>query len=287
MLLRGSNAVGYTNYPDNVVQHFVAGAAASAGIDVFRIFDSLNWVRNMRVAIEAVCEAGSSCEAAICYTGDILDPKRAKYDLKYYVELAKELEKAGCHILAIKDMAGLCKPCAAEMLFNALKRGDRRCPIHFHTHDTCGHRRRHRAGGGRSRGRHRRRGDGRDVGHHLAAQPGLDRRGAAPAPTRSRHRSRGASADRRSTGRRCARSTPPSKATSRARHCRGLSPRNARRPVHEPESSRPGRMGLETRWHEVAKAYRRGQPTVRRHRQGDAVLQGGRRHGPADGQPAT
>lgn len=137
MLLRASNAVGYTNYPDNVVQAFVE-EAAQAGIDVFRVFDSLNWPENMRVAMEAVLAApGAVCEAAICYTGDILDPRRTKYDLKYYVNLAKELEKMGAHILAIKDMAGVCKPPAARKLIETLKQ-EVGIPIHFHTHDTGG-----------------------------------------------------------------------------------------------------------------------------------------------------
>ena len=136
MLFRASNAVGYTSYPDNVVQAFVH-EAADAGMDIFRIFDSLNWVPNMRVAMEAVHKTGALCEPAICYTGDILDPKRSKYDLKYYVELAKELEKIGAHILAIKDMAGLCKPYAAELLVKTLKQ-EIGIPIHFHTHDTAG-----------------------------------------------------------------------------------------------------------------------------------------------------
>jgi pyruvate carboxylase len=136
MLLRASNAVGYTNYPDNVVRLFVK-EAAEAGIDVFRIFDSLNWIPNMRVSIEAVRETGALAEASICYTGDILDPNRSKYDLKYYVELAKELEKLGAHILAIKDMAGLCKPYAAELLVKTLKK-EIGIPIHFHTHDISG-----------------------------------------------------------------------------------------------------------------------------------------------------
>ena len=109
MLFRGSNAVGYSNYPENVVAGFVKHAAAS-GIDIFRIFDSLNYTPNLKVAMEAVQETHAICEAAICYTGDILDPKRDKYSLKYYVKLAKELEKMGAHILAIKDMAGLCRP---------------------------------------------------------------------------------------------------------------------------------------------------------------------------------
>ncbi len=135
MLLRGSNAVGYTNYPDNVVQEFVV-KAAEKGIDVFRIFDSLNWTKGMTVAMDAVRERTDAiCEAAMCYTGDILDPKRDKYPLKYYVELAKELEKMGAHILAIKDMAGLLKPFAAEKLIKALKK-EIGIPIHLHTHDT-------------------------------------------------------------------------------------------------------------------------------------------------------
>ncbi|RWB04754.1 MAG: pyruvate carboxylase [Mesorhizobium sp.] len=136
MLLRGANGVGYTNYPDNVVQHFVK-QAASGGIDLFRVFDCLNWVDNMRVAMDAVGAEGKLIEAAICYTGDILDPARAKYDLKYYVGLAKELQAAGAHIIAVKDMAGLLKPAAARVLFKALREATD-LPIHFHTHDTSG-----------------------------------------------------------------------------------------------------------------------------------------------------
>jgi pyruvate carboxylase len=136
MLLRGANGVGYTNYPDNVVKFFVK-QAAEGGIDLFRIFDCLNWVENMRVAIDAVLEQGKLAEGAVCYTGDILDPDRAKYSLKYYVGLAKELEKAGCHILAIKDMAGLLKAPAARLLVKALK-DEVGIPIHLHTHDTSG-----------------------------------------------------------------------------------------------------------------------------------------------------
>ncbi|MEX0978820.1 MAG: pyruvate carboxylase [Pirellulales bacterium] len=136
MLFRASNALGYSNYPDNVVQTFVK-ESATAGIDLFRIFDSLNWVPNMKVAMDAVLQSGMLCEAAICYTGDILDPGRKKYDLKYYIELAKELEQMGAQMLAIKDMAGLCKPYAAEKLVKALKQ-EIGIPIHFHTHDTSG-----------------------------------------------------------------------------------------------------------------------------------------------------
>jgi pyruvate carboxylase len=135
MLLRGANGVGYTNYPDNVVQEFVR--QASKGIDVFRVFDSLNWVENMRVAMDAVIENGKICEGTVCYTGDILDPDRSKYDLKYYVGMAKELRDAGAHVLGLKDMAGLLKPASAKILIRALKE-EVGLPIHFHTHDTAG-----------------------------------------------------------------------------------------------------------------------------------------------------
>ncbi|QYZ70381.1 pyruvate carboxylase [Neotabrizicola shimadae] len=136
MLLRASNGVGYTNYPDNVVQAFVK-QAAETGVDVFRVFDSLNWVENMRVAMDAVIEANKICEGTICYTGDLLDPKRSKYNLKYYVDRAKELKSAGAHVLGLKDMAGLLKPPAARQLIRALKQ-EVGLPIHFHTHDTSG-----------------------------------------------------------------------------------------------------------------------------------------------------
>jgi pyruvate carboxylase len=136
MLVRGANGVGYANYPDNVVRFFIR-EAGRAGIDLFRVFDCLNWVENMRVAIDAICEAGKIAEGAICYTGDILDPKRAKYALAYYVDLAQQLEAAGCHIISIKDMGGLLKPMAAKVLVKAL-RCSTDLPIHLHTHDTSG-----------------------------------------------------------------------------------------------------------------------------------------------------
>jgi pyruvate carboxylase len=136
MLLRSANAVGYSNYPDNVVRYFVA-QAAHAGVDVFRVFDSLNWVDNMRVAMDAVIDSGKVCEAAICYTGNLSDPACSKYDLAYYVGLAKQLERAGAHVLGIKDMAGLCQPQAAGQLLRALKQ-ELSIPVHFHTHDTSG-----------------------------------------------------------------------------------------------------------------------------------------------------
>jgi pyruvate carboxylase len=136
MLLRASNAVGYTAYPDNAVEGFIREAAAQ-GIDIFRIFDSLNWLPNMKASMQAVRKTGKICEAAVCYTGDILDPRRDKYSLQYYVKMARELERMGAHVLAIKDMAGLCKPYAAWKLVRTLRR-EIGIPIHFHTHDTSG-----------------------------------------------------------------------------------------------------------------------------------------------------
>jgi pyruvate carboxylase len=136
MLLRAASAVGYTNYPDNVVKAFVK-ESAQAGIDVFRIFDALNYLPNLKLAIDAVRSTGQLAEAAICYTGDILDSKRPKYDLTYYVALAKQFEKLGANILAIKDMAGLLKPFAAKKLVRALRQ-EVGLPIHLHTHDSAG-----------------------------------------------------------------------------------------------------------------------------------------------------
>ncbi|MEO8297626.1 MAG: pyruvate carboxylase [Burkholderiales bacterium] len=136
MLLRGSNAVGYTNYADNVVRFFVQQAATN-GVDLFRVFDSLNWVENMRVAIDAVREAGGLCEGAICYSGDLFDAGRPKYNLAYYVGIAKQLKAAGVHVLGIKDMAGVCRPRAVAALVKALKE-ETGLPVHFHTHDTSG-----------------------------------------------------------------------------------------------------------------------------------------------------
>ncbi len=136
MLLRGANAVGYASYPDNVIREFVRQAHAE-GMDIFRVFDSLNSIDNMRVSLDAVLETGGVCEAAICYTGDILDKSRPKYSLKYYVALAKQLERLGAHFLAIKDMAGLCRPYAAYELVKKLKE-EVALPIHFHTHDSSG-----------------------------------------------------------------------------------------------------------------------------------------------------
>lgn len=136
MLLRGANAVGYANYPDNLIRAFIE-ESAKGGIDIFRVFDSLNWLPGMEIAMEEVIKQNKVCEAAICYTGDISDPKRDKYTLEYYVNMAKELERRGAHILAIKDMSGLLKPYAAKKLVATLK-NEISLPIHLHTHDTSG-----------------------------------------------------------------------------------------------------------------------------------------------------
>ncbi len=136
MLFRGANGVGYTNYPDNVVQFFVR-QAAETGVDLFRVFDSLNWVENMRVSMDAVLDTGKLLEGSICYTGEMLDPERSKYDLKYYLSMARELGDAGCHIIGLKDMAGLLKPATARILVKALKE-EVGLPVHLHTHDTAG-----------------------------------------------------------------------------------------------------------------------------------------------------
>jgi len=135
-LVRGANGVGYANYPDNAVEYFIR-EAAKGGVDLFRVFDCLNWIDNMRVSMDAILNEGKLCEAAICYTGDMLDPARPKYDLGYYLDMATELEKAGAHIICIKDMGGLMKPAAATVLFNKLREATD-LPLHFHTHDTSG-----------------------------------------------------------------------------------------------------------------------------------------------------
>ena len=136
MLLRSSNAVGYTNYPDNIVTEFVY-EAANTGIDIFRVFDSLNWAENMKVAMRAVVDSGKICEGTICYSGDMLSKSERKYNLKYYLTMAKAMKRQGTHILGIKDMAGVCKPEAVSVLVNALK-NEVQLPVHFHTHDTSG-----------------------------------------------------------------------------------------------------------------------------------------------------
>lgn len=137
MLLRGANAVGYTNYPDNVVFKFCE-LAVQTGMDIFRVFDSLNYLPNLIVGMEAAGKAGGIVEAAISYSGDVSNPNKTKYDLNYYLKIAEELVKAGTHVLAIKDMAGLLKPQAAKLLVTALRQKYPDIPIHIHTHDTSG-----------------------------------------------------------------------------------------------------------------------------------------------------
>jgi pyruvate carboxylase len=267
MLLRGANGVGYTNYPDNVVRYFVQQAAA-AGIDLFRIFDCFNWIENMRVSIDAVGEAGKLAEGAICYTGDILDPSRAKYSLAYYVDLAKQLERAGCHILGIKDMAGVLKPAAARVLVKALKEavGTAAAPAHARHRR---HRGRQRARGHRHRRRCGRCRHGHHVRHDLPTLPRFAGGGAAPHRARHQARSRGHPADQLLLGG-CAHSVHGLRKRSQVRRLRGLSARDARRPVHQHQGAgarpRPGdalarsREGLSGR-----------QRSLRRHRQGHAL----------------
>ena len=248
--------VGYTNYPDNVVA-IVRRAGGRQGIDLFRIFDSLNWVENMRVGDRRrAARPASSAEGAICYTGDILDPDRAKYSLNYYVGVAKELERPGCHILAIKDMAG---PAAAR---RRARRSSRRCARRSACRCTstrttpagiCGgdRARRHRC-----RRRRGRRSDRLDVRHDLAALPRLHRRRRCATP-RAIPASTPRPSDRTQLllGGRARRNTPPSKATSRPARRRSICTKC--RAASSPTcASRRAALGLETRWHEVAKAYR-------------------------------
>ena len=274
MLLRSSNAVGYTNYPDNVVRYFVQ-QAAEGGIDLFRVFDSLNWVENMRVAMDAVLESGALLEASICYTGDLTDPARSKYDLGYYVRMAKELEAAGAHILGIKDMAGLCKPEAARHA------GARRCatrsgiPIHFHTHDTSGISAASVLAAAEAGV------DAVDLAMDpmsgLTSQPNLG--GVVEAlrgtPRDTGHRARVAGPRRGLLGGR-----PRRLRRLRERPARGgvggLRARDARRPVHQPAPA-----GARAR-HRGALArggphLRRREQDVRRHREGHPDVEGGRR----------
>jgi pyruvate carboxylase len=283
MLLRGANGVGYTTYPDNVVQKFVHTAAES-GVDVFRVFDSLNWVENMRVSMDAVLETGKICEGTICYTGNILDPDRAKYDLKYYVAMAKELEAAGAHVLGLKDMAGLLKPAAAAVLIPALKDAVD-LPIHFHTHDTAG------VASGTILEASKAGVDAVDCamdalsGNTSPGDAGHGRRGAAlhRPGYRSRHRR-----DPRDLGLLGGRARPLR--GLRERHAgpglRGLSPRDAGRPVHQPQ----GAGALHGAGGSLARGGAdvcRREPDVRRYREGHAVLQGRGRHGADDGQPGS
>lgn len=137
MLLRGANAVGYTSYPDNVVYEFCK-VAKETGMDVFRVFDSVNYIENMKLGIDAVGAAGGVIEAACCYTGDVANASRGQYNLEYYLNFVRQLNELGIHVLAIKDMAGLLKPEAATLLIGSIRKEFPDLPIHVHTHDTAG-----------------------------------------------------------------------------------------------------------------------------------------------------
>ncbi len=246
MLLRASNAVGYTNYADNVVRYFVQQAAKN-GIDVFRVFDSLNWVENMRVAIDAVLETGALCEGAICYTADVYDHSR-KYDLRYYVGIAKQLQKAGVHVLGIKDMAGVCRPRAARLLVQDAQGGDRAAdPLPHARHQRRGGR--HRARRDRSRRRRGRRRAGLDERADLAAESVRDRGGAGRRRSRSLldrrqlapalGRRPGCDALDRALLRGRAQALRAVRVRHPCRHRRRLQPRDAGRPVHQPARAGP------------------------------------------------
>ena len=279
MLLRGSNGVGYTNYPDNVVKFFVA-QAAKGGVDVFRIFDCLNWVENMRVSIDAVVESGKVAETAICYTGDLFDPARAKYDLKYYVGLAKELEAAGRPYPCDQGYGGAAEAGRGEEADRDAEAGSLAAdpppyPRHLGRFGGDG------AGGGRGRRRRGGCGDGCAFGHDLAADAGLAGRGARGRAARSRARSSDDPRDLVLLG-------GGAHAVSRVRErsplgrVRGLSPRNAGRAVHQSQGAGAfarARVALARGRPHLC----RRQPDVRRHREGDAELEGRRRHGAGDG----
>ncbi len=280
MLVRGANAVGYTNYPDDVVSAFIEEAAA-AGIDVFRIFDALNDVDSMQVAIEAAQKSGRIVETAICYTGDVSDPRRKKFDLKYYVDMAKEVCRRGTHLLAIKDMAGLLKPRAATMLVKALKDAVD-VPLHLHMHDTSGN----------------------GIATYMAAieagvdvvdgavssmagmtsQPSLSSLAFALQGTPRDPGMDPAGFEQLSTYWEPVRKfyAPFESGLERARR-RRLRTRDPGRPVLEP--ARAGRgAGHRRRLGGRQARLRRRQPAVRRHPEGDAVVEGCRRHGDLDGQ---
>ena len=279
MLLRASNGVGYTNYPDNVVQAFVKQAAAT-GVDVFRVFDSLNWVENMRVAMDAVLEANKVCEGTICYTGDLLDPARPKYNLKYYVDRAKELRAAGAHVLGLKDMAGLLKPAAARQLVRTLKQ-EVGLPIHFHTHDTSGaaaatilaacdagvdavDAAMDAFSGGTSQPCL---GSIVEALHHTERDTGLDI---------------GAIREISNYLGTCAGAVCRLRVGAAGPGLGSLSARDARRAVHQPQGAGPQPGPGRTLARSGAGLCRR-QPDVRRHREGHALVQGRRRHGADDG----
>ena len=285
MLVRGANAVGYTNYPDDVVERLHRGGGGAPGMDVFRIFDALNDVDNMQVAIEAAQKTGRIVETAICYTGDVSDPRRKKYDLKYYVDLAKEIVRRGTHLLAIKDMAGLLKPRAATMLVEGAEGRGRRAAAPAHARHL--------------RQQHRRRimaaiEAGVDVVDGavssmagMTSQPSLSSLAFALAGS---PRDPGIDPD---NFEQLSKYWEPVRVVLRAVRVgpggarrRRLRARDPGRPVLEP--ARAGRGAGRARWiRRVGRRearLRRRQPAVRRHPQGHAVVEGGRRHGDLDGQ---
>ena len=282
MLLRGANAVGYTSYPDNVVRFFVARAAA-AGVDVFRIFDSLNWVENMRVSIDAVREAGKLCEAALCYTGNLSDPREKKYTLDYYLTLAHELKAAGTHVLGIKDMAGLARPRAAYTLVKALKE-ETGLPVHFHTHDTSGIAAASvlaaiDAGADAIDG-------AIDAMSGLSSQPNL---GSIVEALRHGPRDSGIDADKlrmisaywEQVRRQYAAFESDIRAGASEVYVHGM-PGGQYTNLREQARA----LGIDAgRWPEVARAYAEVNVLLRRHHQGHTHLQGGRRPGAAHGHP--
>ena len=262
------------------MRYFVAQAAAH-GVDLFRVFDSLNWVENMRVAIDAVGESGRLCEAAICYTGNLDDPGETKYDLGYYVRIAKELERAGAHVLGIKDMAGLCRPRSAYRLVKALKE-EIGLPVHFHTHDTSGIAAASvlmaiDAGVDAVDG-------ALDSMSGMTSQPNLGsivealRFGPRDSGPRPGQAARAVQLLRAGAARLCG-----VRIRDARRRLRGVRARDARRPVHQP--ARAGALARHRR-HALARGrarVRAGERDVRRHGQGDAVVEGRGRHGTSDG----
>ena len=274
MLLRGANAVGYTSYPDNLVERFIDEASV-AGIDVFRVFDSLNDLDNMRVSVEWILKhTPKIAEVCICYTGDLANPARTKYTLDYYRDLAKRIEDMGAHILCIKDMAGLLRPRAAQMLIECLKETVQ-IPIHLHTHDTSGN------GVAALLEAIRCGVDIVDVAlapmAGMTSQPSMNALVAAAArqPARDRHGQQAPTASRRLLGGR-ARVLRTVRMRAQERHVRGLLPRDPRRPVQQlaPAGRVHGTAGpLERRQARVC----RRQPARRRHPEGDSQQQDGRR----------
>ena len=275
MLLRGSNLVGYASYPDNLVNAFIE-ESAKYGIDVFRVFDSLNWIPSMETAMEAVLKTGKILEATVCYTGDILDPKRDRYTLKYYVDFAKELERRGAHMICVKDMSGLLKPYAAKKLIKALK-DEVGVPIHLHTHNTT---------------------DNQIATYLLAAEAGVGRGGLRHRAPVQPHQPAEPQQPCRGPARHGARHRLPTEGLQKladywtdVRERYGRFDKGLRTPVTDIYRYEiPGgqytnlqpqveALGLGQRFDEVKEMYRTVNDMLGRHHQGHAQLQDGRRPG--------